>query len=278
MAALAVAQAGLELLEQLFLALVETHRRLHLDVHPQVALGAAADGAHALAAQPEDLAALGALRDFQLQRGLLAESGHADLAAQGRSRVADRDLAGEVRALALENRVRPHQDFDVEITGGTAIAPRLALSAQPDTVAAVHPRRDLDRQGLGLAHAPLAVTLVAGIIDHGALPLALGTGLLDRKETLLHAYGAATAATAAGDGLRAGLGAAAGAHRALDRQRKADGHFVAEHGLFEFEFEFVAQVGPAEQPRPPSAATAAEDVAEDFAADIAERITRPEAA
>jgi hypothetical protein len=73
---------------------------------------------------------------------LLAERRHVDLAAERGGDVADRDLAGQVGAAPLEDRVRPDRDLDVQVAGRTAVAPRLALAAEPDPVAAVDAGRE----------------------------------------------------------------------------------------------------------------------------------------
>ena len=64
---------------------------------------------------------------------------------------------------------------------------------------------------------------------------------------------------------------------ALAERREIEVDGVAEHGLLEVEFEFVAQVGAAEHLRA-AAPPAAEDVAEHVAEDVAEGIARIEAA
>src|SRR5690606_2418210 len=130
----------------------------------------------------------------ELHGRLLAQRGDVDLATQRGRRVADRDLAGQVRAAPLEDRVRAHQHLAIEVARRAAGPPGLALAAEPDPVAAVGAAPDLDRKGLGFAHAPLAVAGLAGILDDGALAPALRTGLLDGEKALLHAHRAAAAA------------------------------------------------------------------------------------
>ena len=82
----------------------------------------------------------------------------------------------------------------------------------------------------------------AGIVDDLALAVAMRTGPLDREEALLRPDAAIAAAGRAGAGFGAGLGAASGAGRAGDRGRQVQIRRLAGEGLFERDFEIVAQV------------------------------------
>ena len=99
---------------------------------------AAAHRAHALLAQPENAAGLGLGRN--LEHHFAVERRHLDRATERRGGEADRHLAGEVAAVALEDRMFAHADLDVQVPGGTAVAPRLALAGQADAIAAVDAR------------------------------------------------------------------------------------------------------------------------------------------
>ena len=70
-----------------------------------------------------------------LEHHLAVERRHLDRAAEGRGGEADRHLAGQVAALALEDRVLAHADLDVQVARRAAVAARLALAVQADAIA-----------------------------------------------------------------------------------------------------------------------------------------------
>src|SRR5271156_6274811 len=120
----ALLKRGLESLEQLFLLGRKAHGRL--DDHPaeQVAGRTAAHRTHALLAHAEYPSGLGLTRN--LQNDLAIECRHLHRASERGRRQADRNLAGQMAALALENRMLAYADLDVQIAGGSAVAPGLA--------------------------------------------------------------------------------------------------------------------------------------------------------
>src|SRR5437870_4941968 len=69
-------------------------------------------------------------------------------------READRHLAMQVVAVALDRRVRLEVDGDVEVAGRAAVHARLALAGKADAIAFVHAQRNLHRERLVLLHAP----------------------------------------------------------------------------------------------------------------------------
>src|SRR6185369_7218644 len=97
-------------------------------------------------------------------------------------------LARQVLAVALEDLVLAYVHFDIQIARRSAVAPGLALTGEADPVASVDARGNLDREPLGSAHAALAQAGVAGILDDGAGPATLRTGLLELEETLRDAH------------------------------------------------------------------------------------------
>src|SRR5437763_324805 len=92
----------------------------------------------ALATELEDLAMLGARRDFDL---LLAGK-HRDfqLSPQGGLRERDGDLADQIIVMALEELVGLDDDVGMQIARRAAAHARLALAAQDDRLALARPR------------------------------------------------------------------------------------------------------------------------------------------
>src|SRR6185295_15726057 len=124
--------ALVQLAQELALPVREAHRRLDHDLAQEVAGIARTHALDALAAQAEHLAGLRLDRNLDL--GAAVERGNLDLAAQGRLREADRHLAVQVVALALEDAVGLQVHHDVEVAGRAAIHARLALAGQADAI------------------------------------------------------------------------------------------------------------------------------------------------
>ena len=178
----------------------------------------------------------------------------------------------QVVVVALEHRVLLEVNLHVEVAGRAAVDAVFAFAGEPDAIALVDAGRNLDRQRLVLLDASDAVAAVAGVGDEAAGAVALGAGLLDREEALLHAHLAVTAAGRAGLRLRARFGAGAVAGLAVFHGRDADLGFRAVCRLLERDFQVVAQVGAAIDVGTAATATAA--AAEDVAEDVAEGIGR----
>src|SRR6185312_10231125 len=93
--------------------------------------------------------------------------------------------------------------------------------------AVVNPRRDLDLELRLLAHAALAVAVLARIVDDRALALALRAGLRHREEALRELDTAGAAALRAALRLRTRLGAGAAARAARLGARELERHLHA---------------------------------------------------
>src|SRR5918996_6484274 len=109
------AVAGLlELAQQLLLALGQIDRSLDHDLGEHVAAGVAVQLGHALAAQTEAVAGLGAGGDLDARAPAL-DGRHLDLAAERRRGERDRDAAVDVGAVAVEQAVWRYANEDVEV-------------------------------------------------------------------------------------------------------------------------------------------------------------------
>src|SRR5262245_21446551 len=139
----------LEFLEQLLLLGREVGRRLDVDLDVHVAALGRAHDRHALAAQAELVAALGARWNVDA-RHLAVERRHLDVAAQRRLHHRDRHAAMHVRALALEEQVAAHRQEDVEIARRPAACAGLALAGEADARAVLDAGRDVDLERLVL--------------------------------------------------------------------------------------------------------------------------------
>src|SRR6185369_12952523 len=104
-----------QLAQELALPVGEAHRRLDHDLAHEIARVARAHALDALGAQAENLPRLRLHGDLDL--GAAVERGNLDLTAQCRLREADRHLAVEVVALALEDAVGFQVDHHVEVAG-----------------------------------------------------------------------------------------------------------------------------------------------------------------
>src|SRR5262249_22556943 len=127
-----VAETRLERLEQFALTFVELDRRFDHDFADEVADLAAAHVAHALAAQAEQFARLRLGRNLDYR--FAAERRHFEFRAERGLGKTDRHLAVEIVALALEDRVLAHVDFDVEIARRRAGRTGLALARQAHAI------------------------------------------------------------------------------------------------------------------------------------------------
>src|ERR1700688_63825 len=180
-------------------------------------------------------------------------------------------------AFALEDGMFANPHLDVQVSGRSAVAARLTLAVQANAVAGIDPRGYGDGQGLFLAYPALTVTGIAGVADDLASPFAARAGLLDGENRLLHAHLTLAMAGIAGLGRGSLGGARALAGLALGQGGHLDLGVGAEHGLFEIEFQLVAQIGRAEYLRA-AALAAGENVAEHLIEDVAEGLAGTEAA
>src|SRR5690606_23054956 len=200
-----------------------------------------------------------------LEAGDAVQRGNLDLAAERSHGDADRHFAMQVVMVALEHAVFLEMHLHIQVAVGAAVHTGLAFAGAADAIAFVDAGGNLHRQGLVRLLAARAVAVGAGRGNELAGAVALGAGLLDREEALLHAHLAMTVTGRAGLDLGALLGAAAVAGCAFLHGRDADLGLGAACGFLERDLEVVAQVGAAVDIAA-SAATAgatAEDVAED---------------
>src|SRR5947209_8272896 len=162
-----------ELAEQLLLLRVESRRCLDIDVHVQVAAtDTTGQMRDTTCAQCHNSPRLGAGLDvdrlFAVER----------LELHGRAKCSrghgQRKVAVQVVAVAGEHRIRPLVDFDVEVAGGSATGPDLALTAVPDAQTVGDAGRDLHGQRPPGAHPSLARTVRAWVADARAHATALG--------------------------------------------------------------------------------------------------------
>ena len=166
--------------------------------------------------------------------------------------VAHRDLAQQIVAVAVEERMLPDVDDDVQIAGGGAPAPERAFAGQPQALGGGNAGGNLDRQLALAADPPLAVTCPARLGDDAADAAAVMAGPGHREEPLLHADLAVAMAVGAAlrRAARRGPGPAAGVAGLLAGDLQ--GGLGAVRRLLERDLQVVAQVAA-----PPGAAAPA---------------------
>src|SRR3954471_18885660 len=127
---------------------------MHLDAHAceDVPLPAAVQLRGAAALDAKELAVLRPRGDLQ-RHGTFGRL-HVDLAAERSRRVRHRDLHDEVVAAPLIRVRGRYAREDDEVTGWTAVLPRLALALQANARAVLDTRLDLHRVRLDAALAP----------------------------------------------------------------------------------------------------------------------------
>ena len=198
MAGAALLHRTLELFEQLLLLRRQVHRRFDTDAAIKIAGVSAAHVAHALAAESEEFFALGAGRDFD--RGTTIQSRHLEIATQHRCGETHGHLAIEIVLLALEQRMRLEPDLHEQIARGSTIFASLTFSREANLITLIHTGGHFDRQRFGVLHPAGAMTGRTRVGDDLSGAMTLRTGLLDGKESLLHAHLAVAAAGAADRG------------------------------------------------------------------------------
>src|SRR5690606_5687308 len=181
------------------------------------------------------------------------------------------DLAMEIVAIALEDRVLADPDLDEEVSRRATGDARLAVAGRADPHPVLDAGGDVDLEGLLLLDAALALAGGARLGNHLAAAVAGRAGLLDREEALLDAHAALAIAGMTGLGLGARLRPRTLAGGTALPRGDTDLGGVAVGGLLERDLHGVAQVGAAVDVVASTAgATGAEDVAEDVAEDIRE--------
>src|SRR5206468_4713159 len=95
------------------------------------------------------------------------------------SRVCDGQVHGreDVVALADEARIRPDVDEYEQVPRPPARRARVALAGEPDPLAVVDSRRDLDPEGALLDEPPAAVAALARVVDDRARAVAPRAGV-----------------------------------------------------------------------------------------------------
>src|SRR5690606_12285093 len=189
-----------EFFEHFTLALAQVDRRFYRHSAQQVACRTTTHRRHTLAAPAELLAGLSPFGDVQLDPAI--QGRHFQLAAQRRVGEADRHLAIQMLAVALEDRVLTHVDHHVQITRRATLGTGLAFAGQANAVARVDACGHLHGKRLLFFDAALAVAAATGIGNHLAAAMAARAGLLHGEEALLHTH--LTDATTGGTGDGAG--------------------------------------------------------------------------
>src|SRR5207249_5427597 len=204
---------------------------LHHEAHVEVARRAALRIADAAPGEAKALPALAS--PGHLESHLAVRRGHGDGGSADRLADRDRHLDGEVLAVALEERVRPDPDHEVEVARRSAAAPHPALAPDAHARAVAHPGRNPDRELLALLHRAGAAAARAGAHPLPAAAAALrarrGPAHADRRlraaegieEVHLDRVLDVRAAHRTRCGARAGAGAGAGAEQLLDDVREA---------------------------------------------------------
>ena len=136
----------------------------------------------------------------------------------------DRDVEGEVVALAAEQPVGRHLHRDEQVAVRAAALTRSALAAQPDALAVLHPGRDAGLDGARGGAAARAVARRAGLVVDQLTAAAARAGLVDREPAARGVHDEPGAFALGADvGLGAGLAAGAVAVGAGRRRRSAAG-------------------------------------------------------
>src|SRR3984885_7450069 len=242
-----------ERLDRLTLRLGQLLRRLHHDLHNQVAAAALIQIRHALAPQPERPAALRAFGN--LQRRLAFQRLDRNFRSQCRLREGDDDRKMQIMPFALEVRVRLYCQHNVEIASIATVTARIAFALVADARAILNARRNLHLDGVLLLHAPFTDAGMAWFDDHLASSAADGAGACDGEETLLEAHLPAAAALLANRRRLALRGAGAAALPANVHALAGDRRLLAEDRLLELDRQVIADIAAALCARCPPAAS-----------------------
>ena len=182
--------------EFFLLLFAELGRHLHLDGHVEIALGTAGKGGHALIANPEGGASLGARPD--LDGGLAIQGGNLELTTEGCGAEREGDFAEKRGALALEDIMVLDVDEGVKITRRAAAHACIAVAGGAEADAGINARRDAELDaGLAL-DAAFAPAVAAGIGNGLARAPAFRAGCLLDENARLSAHDPAARAGGAG--------------------------------------------------------------------------------
>src|SRR3974390_449848 len=113
----------------------------------------------------------------------------------------------QVRAIALEERMRGQREENVEVAGRSAADAGLAFAGQPDPRAIFDALRDIDGQRPFARHPARARAGGAAVFDHLAAALTARAGALQGEKALRLPDPPGSAAHRTGLRLGAGLGA-----------------------------------------------------------------------
>ena len=171
--------------QQVFLLAVEIDRCLHLDFAEQVSDGTGAHILNALTLKSENPLRLAFRRHFELCAA--TQCRNLNLSTQSHHRNTDRHLTVQVISIPRENRMLANSDLNVQISTSSRRT-ALPLSGQPDLIALIHARGNLDPQRFGFLNRPTAAAVTTRRLDHRAAATAIRAGLLDREKSLLHSY------------------------------------------------------------------------------------------
>src|SRR5258708_37422879 len=157
----ALLQGFREFFEQFFLLGFKAHRCSTHDPAEQIAGGAAAHRAHAFLAHAKYAARLGLAGDFQNHFAI--ERGDLDRAAERRRDKGDGYFAGQMTALALEERMLLDPNLDIDVAGGSPVSAGPAPALQTQASASVSAPGPLDPQSFFLPDTPLPLPRIARI-------------------------------------------------------------------------------------------------------------------
>src|SRR5881628_1207745 len=200
--------------------------------------------------EPEDLVMLRPGRDVD-DRAVAFQRRHLDLRAERGGGETDGELADDVVALASEGRMRGHLDQHIEVAGGAAVLPRLALVRQAQPSARLDAGRNVQVERAFRLH-----------------PLMAAARRTERGDRVAGALAASARLDVFGT-----LGPAAAALLADLPQGDLETDFLAVDGVFKREVQAILDVGAARDPAPPW--PSAEEVLEDVVENIAEALPEP---
>src|SRR5699024_7866341 len=156
-----------------------------------------------------------------------------------------RHFAVQIVAIALENSVSFHANFNIQIPWRAAFCARLATAGNPDSIAIVHTRRNATIFFPRVLNAAFTVTIVARSFDLLASAMASRASLLNAKEPLLHAYLPHASTSRTRHRLRAIFGARALAGVTIIPARHANSFCGTTHCLLKGDFHGVTQISAA---------------------------------
>src|SRR5579871_517485 len=170
----------------------------------------------------------------------------------------------QIGFLAFEEGMRPDLQKNIQVAGRAAIGARLPFVRQADSGSVVHAGRNVDLELLMYLLIAVPTALAAGIADDLSGSAAGTAGAADGEEALLINHLAAAVAGWTTGRFAARFGSGSGALGAALHAGYLDLGSQTVDGLFEAEFQVVADVLAALRASAPAAASSgpAEEVAE----------------